>query len=472
MNNAMQEDPQTAGSLRFLYLEDSKLDVQIIENELVKSGMKYSLRHVDNEAAFIQALSESNTDIILSDFSIPLYSGFKALEEVRSHDVDIPFIFVSGAIGEELAIETIKRGATDCVNKNYLEKLTSAVHRAMNEAGEKRKHRRAEEALERVRRRNILILDSADEGIAGLDKNRHFVFINRSALQMLGYGIKDLLGETIDKVICGHTFKPETAGEYACTHILSGQLPEANRIKFKRKDGTEFNADYTFNTIDDESSTLGSVLSFRDITARIKSDEELADSSRQMHTILFESIHAMSTALEFRDPYTAGHQKRVAELASAIGRSLGFTQSAVDGIFLSGMVHDIGKISVPAEILTRPGKLTDHEFGMIQIHPETGFLILKDVTYPWPIAQTVYQHHERMDGSGYPRGLAGNEILIEAQIIAVADVVEAMASLRPYRAALGIEPALEEIRKGAGKIYNDEIVKSCLLLFEGGFSFS
>ncbi len=472
MNNALYVNPETSENLRFLYLEDSDLDVQIIEDEFVKSGMKYSLKHVDNETAFIQALSESNTDIILSDFSIPLYSGFRALEEVRSRDVDIPFIFVSGAIGEELAIETIKRGATDCVNKNYLGKLTSVIQRAMNEAGEKRQHRRAEDALERVRRRNILILDSADEGIAGLDRSSHFLFINRSALKMLGYGIKDLLGESIDKVIAGHPFKPAAESDDASSKIFYGEVPGANRMQFRRKDGTEFKADYTFNAVDEESSNLGSVLSFRDITARIKSDEKLADSSRQMHTVLFESIHAMSAALEFRDPYTAGHQKRVAELASAIARSRGLSESVVDGIFLAGMVHDIGKISVPAEILTRPGKLTDLELKIIQVHPETGYRILKDVTYPWPIAQAVYQHHERMDGSGYPRGLAGDEILIEAQIIAVADVVEAMASSRPYRAALGIEPALEEIRRGAGKIYNDEIVKACLALFEGGFSFS
>jgi PAS domain S-box-containing protein len=446
MNNILYENPHKEGTLRFLYLEDSKLDVQIIEDEFEKSGMRYSLKHVDNETEFIQALSELNNDVILSDFSIPLYSGFKALEEVRSRDADIPFIFVSGAIGEELAIETIKRGATDCVNKNFMGKLSTVIHRAMNEAVEKRQHRRAENALERVRRRNILILDSADEGIAGLDKNCRVLFINRSALDMLGYDIKDLLGETIDKVTDTHLFTPETAEGHACSEIVPGQMPKTGRMQFKRKDGTEFSADYTLNTVDDLNSTLGSVLSFRDITARMKSDEDLASISRQMHTVLFESIHAMSTALEFRDPYTAGHQKRVAELASAIARSLGFDESTVDGIFLAGMVHDIGKISVPAEILTRPGKLTDLEFKMIQVHPETGYLILKDVTYPWPIAQAVYQHHERMDGSGYPRGLTGKDTLIEAQIIAVADVVEAMASFRPYRAALGIEPALNEIR--------------------------
>ena len=145
----------------------------------------------------------------------------------------------------------------------------------------------------------------------------------------------------------------------------------------------------------------------------------------------------MSTALEFRDPYTAGHQKRVAELAAAMSRSMGLPDDCTDGIYLAGMVHDIGKIYVPAEILTRPGRLSDVEFKMIQVHSETGYQILKDVDYPWPIAEAVYQHHERIDGSGYPQNLSGDDVIMEARIIAVADVVEAMASHRPYRPVAG-----------------------------------
>ncbi|MBW1982309.1 MAG: response regulator [Deltaproteobacteria bacterium] len=182
-------------------------------------------------------------------------------------------------------------------------------------------------------------------------------------------------------------------------------------------------------------------------------------------------VQAMALTVETRDPYTAGHQRRVAELAHAIGKEMSLPESQLDGIRIAAIIHDLGKISVPAEILSKPGRISDIEFNMIKSHSQVGYDILKNIEFPWPVAEIVLQHHERLNGSGYPQGLEGEEILLEARIISVADVVEAMASHRPYRPALGIDRALEEILQNSGVLYDPEVAKACVRLFrEKGFT--
>ena len=193
-----------------------------------------------------------------------------------------------------------------------------------------------------------------------------------------------------------------------------------------------------------------------------KAQEQHAFALRQS---LEQSIQTIADTVQARDPYTAGHQRRVSELAVAIAREMGLPEDQIDGIHFAGIIHDLGKIRVPSEILSNPGKLTPIEFELVKQHPRFGYDIIKNVHFPWPIADIVLQHHERMDGSGYPQGLKGDAILLEARIMAVADVVEAMSSHRPYRAGLGIEAALEEISKMRGKYYDPQVVDACLLLF-------
>ncbi len=180
---------------------------------------------------------------------------------------------------------------------------------------------------------------------------------------------------------------------------------------------------------------------------------------------LEQSIAAIALTVEKRDPYTAGHQQRVAQLCVALGRELGWEAERIEGLRLGALIHDIGKIYVPAEILNRPGRLTEAEFAIIKSHPEVGYDIVKDVEFPWPVAETIRQHHERLDGSGYPRGLKGEEIILEARILAVADTVEAMSSHRPYRPARGIEKALAEIERHRGDWYDPAAADACLKLF-------
>jgi putative nucleotidyltransferase with HDIG domain len=203
---------------------------------------------------------------------------------------------------------------------------------------------------------------------------------------------------------------------------------------------------------------------------KVKALTDLQDSLKRLNRGWFQTV-AMTTAItEARDPYTAGHERRVAEISVAIATEMGLDAAQIEGVRVAGYLHDIGKIGVPAEILARPGKLSSLEFDLVKAHAEKGYEILKEVDFPWPVADVAYQHHERLDGSGYPRGLKGNEILLEARILAVADVVESMASHRPYRAKLGIEKALAEIERGRGTAYDPAVVDTCLVLFrEKGF---
>lgn len=200
---------------------------------------------------------------------------------------------------------------------------------------------------------------------------------------------------------------------------------------------------------------------------------ELRESERKLRASLLESITALAAIVEMRDPYTAGHQRRVAQLAVAIAHELKLPDEQIEGIHLASVVHDVGKIRVPAEILSKPGKLTALEFGLIKEHAQNGFEILKTIAFPWSIAQIVQQHHERMDGSGYPHGLKSEQILLDSKIVAVADVVESMTSHRPYRPGLGLDAALAEIELHKNQLFDPMVVEACVRIFrEQDFHFT
>lgn len=191
----------------------------------------------------------------------------------------------------------------------------------------------------------------------------------------------------------------------------------------------------------------------------------LLESETRLKNNMLETVTAVAAMVELRDPYTAGHQRRVAQVAEAIAREMGLSDEHIEGLHLAAVVHDLGKINVPSEILSKPGHLTDVEFALIKQHPDFGYEILKGIDFPWPIAEIVRQHHERLDGSGYPQGLKGKAIIMEARILAVADVIEAMASHRPYRPGFGADVALQEIEKHRGNKFDHVVVNAALRLF-------
>jgi PAS domain S-box-containing protein len=202
--------------------------------------------------------------------------------------------------------------------------------------------------------------------------------------------------------------------------------------------------------------------------AKQKDEHRIRESMKQVKETFHQTVEAFSSFLEISDPYTSGHQIRVAQLAVAIAKQLNFSEYQIEALYMASMLHDLGKLYIPLQILNKPGKLTDAEFELVKTHSELGYSVLKKISFPWPIADMVLQHHERLDGRGYPNGLKGDEIMLEAQIIGVADSIEAMSSHRPYRPSLGMGYALEEIKRLKGLIYREDVVDACVSIIENG----
>jgi putative two-component system response regulator len=246
--------------------------------------------------------------------------------------------------------------------------------------------------------------------------------------------------------------------------IVTGTLGEIKAVELMKAGAVDYILKDRLARLAD--AVRHAILNARQVEIRKQLDFDLIQSNIRLKNSLIDCISSLASTVEMRDPYTAGHQRRVADLSKAIAKEMQLSADQLEGIHLGALVHDVGKLKVPAEILSKPGKLNELEFMLIKQHPKDGFDILKNGDYPWPIAQMVLQHHERIDGSGYPQGLKGKEIILEARIMAVADVVEAMSSHRPYRPGLGIDAALEEIASGRDKIYDPQVVAACLKLFK------
>ncbi|HPQ44457.1 MAG TPA: PAS domain S-box protein [Syntrophales bacterium] len=307
-------------------------------------------------------------------------------------------------------------------------------------------------------------MDAAVDGMALLDEKGEYIYLNRAHVIVYGYeSAEELIGKSWRALYDSEElqrFDQEIMPEFHRKGYWSG---EAVGVK---KDGSTFPQAVSLTAM----VNGGLICVVRDITESKRVEESLENTLESLRKAFGATIQVMVAAVESRDPYTAGHQLRTANLARAIATEMGLSRDRIEGIRMAGSIHDIGKLSIPAEILSKPTEPTAIEFSLIKEHPRKGYEILKGVESPWPLAQIVYQHHERMDGSGYPRGLKGDEILVEARIMAVADVVEAMASNRPYRPMRGLNTALEEIEKNKGVLYDTDAVNACLRLFrEKGF---
>jgi PAS domain S-box-containing protein/putative nucleotidyltransferase with HDIG domain len=325
---------------------------------------------------------------------------------------------------------------------------------------------RAEEALRESEERYRSLFKDSRDAVFITSRDGALVDVNESFLSLFSINREDLAHLNMDDLYA----QPSARAKLEAEIEEKGSVRDYE-VKLARLDGTLIDA-LTSSTLwrDTDGSILGYRGIIRDITERKRAQEELQRSYLTLRSTLAGTVNALAALAEARDPYTAGHQKRVANLACAIAREIGLSDTQIQGIYMAGLVHDIGKIHIPAEILSKPTELTDIERQMIRTHPQTAYEILSTVEFHWPVASVVLQHHERMDGSGYPHGLAKGEILLEARILAVADVVEAMASDRPYRPAHGIEEALAEIEEQAGTLYDQQAVETCLRLFkEKGF---
>ncbi len=572
-------------ALNALIVEDSEDDTYFLVRKLREGGFDPVFRRVEQKEDMEAALKDGTWDIVLSDCVMPHLDAFGAIGILKESGLDIPIIVVSGKIGEETAVETMKAGAHDYIMKNNLSRLVPAVKRELGDASVRAAKRRAEKALVDIEERYRTALESSNDAFALIEGDT-ILHVNRRFLTIFGYDSytevsdkspffmvheddrnavmeyygKRLRGEPVSPLcefratkrdgsivfieisVTSTIYKEKTVSLAYMRDVTSRKKAEEDRerlfnlsldmfavagfdgyfrqlnpaweialgwkreillgkpyIEFVHPDDRSYTTE-VFRTLlqkgrpligfenrlraSDDSYRWISWNSYpivadelvfsvaRDITERKRDSENLAIMLADLRKATDAIIDVIVMAVEVRDPYTSGHQKRVAELAAAIAREMGLTKEEINGIHMAGVIHDLGKISIPAEILSMPRRLTDLEFSLVKTHSQIGYDILKEIQFMQPVAEMVLQHHEKLDGSGYPNGLKGDEILVGSRIIAVADVVEAIASHRPYRPALGVRVAIDEIKAQQGKTLDPAVVGACVtLLTEKGFIF-
>jgi PAS domain S-box-containing protein len=307
------------------------------------------------------------------------------------------------------------------------------------------------------------MLDTVDVHMSLVDRDMRIIWANEKAKELFGHNIEDM-----------HCYEAYYGKKEPCNSPLCLTQQAFKKGVAKNKTAKMFNLDGKEMYLKGKAKVVARdkygnptavVKIYKDVTERKLAENELKKSMKQMRKNLAGTIQAMARTVESRDAYTAGHQKRTTEIARAIAYEMGLPKESIDGIRMAGVIHDLGKISIPAEILSKPGKISDSEMSLIRQHPRAGYEILKGIDFKWPVADIVLQHHERINGSGYPNRLKGEEILLEARVIGVADVIEAMASHRPYRPALGLDDAFEEITINRGIIYDPSVVDAAVNLF-------
>jgi len=431
-------------NIRILIVEDESLVARDIENMAVSQGYEVcGIASTGDQA--IEMAAESQPDLVLMDVVIKgSLDGISAAEKIWE-SYRIPIIYVTAYADEH----TLKRArlteAFGYILKPFDEReLKIAIEMAYYKSRMGMKLQEREEWLS-------TLLKSIGDGVIATDKSGVISFMNPLAERLTGWHHEEALKQPLREV-----FRTVVSRE--------GDEPE---IVLWARNGKKFSIEETSMPMSDgRHNSNGHVLVFRDVTARRSAEKELKESWEKLHEALEGTIQAMALTIEIRDPYTAGHQRRVSKLASAIAQDLGMSEFQVEGLRVAGDIHDIGKIYVPAEILSKPGQITAIEYGIIKTHPQVGFDILKTIKFPWPVAQIVLQHHERLDGSGYPLGLTSDQIVKEARILTVADIVEAMSSHRPYRPAQGIDKALAEVVQNKGRLYDTDAVDACVKLFQ------
>ncbi|MBI4317309.1 MAG: PAS domain S-box protein [Chloroflexi bacterium] len=637
--------------LRALIVEDSEDDVRLLQRQLQKTGFHVISEWVDNPEAMKAALDNGAWDVVISDYAMPRFNGFAALRLLKESGLDLPFILMASRNREDVALEAMKAGADDYVEKTNLARLGPAIRREMrtaalrkmvSESAERREQ--GEAALRESEERYRTLVETSPDGIVVSNLDGAIIMCNHRAVALYGAeSARELLGKKMMEFVAiedrerainnsrrilqigclrdieytvirrdGAAFPAETsispvldaegkawafvavvkditerkrteaalerrlAVEEALARVSSNlargdtvdlvgvlstlaEVVNASRAYiFQLRDGGK-TMDNTHEwcargvepqihmlqnldssvfpwwmdkvirneniiipdvaALPDEAANERDILQAQDIKSlavvpmsstggplgflgfddiqgarawpeedvrllrtasetlvayleRKQAQQERLQSVEKLRKTLEETIHAMALTVEIRDPYTAGHQRRVAELACAIAGEMGLSDDRAYATRLAAAVHDIGKMCVPTEILAKPGAINDVEKKLIRAHSRVGYDILKSIDFPWPIADIVLQHHERLDGSGYPLGLVDGDIILEARILAIADVTEAMASHRPYRPALGVDKALEEITLNKGTLYDAQAAEACArLLVAGRFAF-
>ncbi len=388
-------------------------------------------------------------------------SAIVASNQARLHIEEV----VQRADGKRILADTSKVPLVDAGNRPY------GVLGIFDDITERKQQ---EQALAENERKYRELVENANSIILRWGRDGRITFVNEFGLRFFGYAESELVGRSLIGTIVPEVESTGRDLQHLMERIRADPRAfEQNVNENVRRNGEHVWISWTNKVVLDEYGEVIELLSIgSDITERLRAEEQVKSAYARVAKSLDDAVVTIAKIVEMRDPYTAGHQQRVASLAVAIAKEMNLEPSRVEQLRMAATIHDIGKINVPSDVLSKPGKLNKLEMQMIMTHAESGYEIVKNMNLLPEVAQTIEQHHERLDGSGYPNKLAGDEIRLEARILAVADVVEAMASHRPYRPALGIEAALSEIAENSGKWYDSQVVEACLRLFrEKAFQF-
>lgn len=447
-----------------LIVEDEAIVALDIRHRL--SGLGYGIAAVvsSGEEA-VEAALRLRPDVVLMDIMLEgEMDGIQAASAIIEQ-LDIPVVYLTAYTDEE-TLERVKvtQPCGFIIKPFEAREVHTAIEMACYKHASERRRRKDRKWLETT-------LNSVGEGIIATDETGCVNYLNAQAEVILAQNVDAVRHRPLAEVLALR----DVEGQFVdlVQRVLGDNETVRSDSYILDVTGGGIPVELTACPVSEENGdSQGVVVAFRNISGRMDTLHRLRTTVAQLRQTVNATVQALVVTSEKRDPYTAGHQQRVSRLATALATSLGYDEDRQDGLRVAALLHDLGKIYIPAEILSKPARLTNMEFGLMQTHPEVGYDILREVPFPWPIADYVLQHHERLDGSGYPFALKGEAILPEARILAVADVVEAMSSHRPYRAALGLDAAFKEIAKGRARLYDPQVVDACMALFADGlFSF-
>ncbi len=416
--------------------------------------------------AFSNICQYSQSQIIEMNWKdlLPEEEFKKLLSETAKRKKGISSLYEINLKRKDNELRRVSISAVPCLNKDGEFESSIALILDITERKE------AEEILRNSEEKYRTLTENINIGVYRntVGPKGRFIEANPAIIKMFGYkNKKEFLSVNVSDL-----YQNSEDRRIFNSRMLSFGYVRDEELRLRKKSGTLFFGSVSTVAVKDEQGRIkyyDGVI--EDITERKRSDEIKKDF-KDLRRTLEGTVHALAVTAETTDPYTAGHQYRVSSLACAIARKMGLPEKQIEGIRIAGILHDIGKIYVPAAILNRPGKLVEIEFGLIRAHPTVGYNILKSIDFPWPVAEAVLQHHERLDGSGYPKGLKSEGIILEARILGVADVVEAMSSHRPYRPAIGRDISINEISQNKGILFDADVVEACIkVLVEDEFEF-
>ena len=454
-------------TIKVLLIENNQLNCRIIQEMLAQDkSIQFELECIDHLSKGLKCFAKGGIDVIILDLSLQKNKGLSTLSKVHTQAPQVAIVVQTVLADESTAVKALQKGAQDYFIKDSLN--SDLLVRSLCYSIESK---RAEEVLRESEKKFREVSENILEWIWEIDTNGKYTYSSSIVKKIVGYKSEEIL-----KKYFYDLFPPDGRKEMkkAAFKVLSKKQSFKGFINRNiHKNGKIVWLSTSGWPILDKKGSLAGFKGVNiDITKRKQVEEKIRQSDKELQRTFKGVIHIIASTIKTRDFYLAAHQRRVANLASAIAKELSLSKEKINGIHMAGIIHDLGKIGIPNEILTKNGRLTKSEFNIIKCHSLIGYRILKTIEFPWPVAQIVLQHHERINGSGYPQGLSGKNILIEAKILAVADVVEAMSSHRPYRPPLGIDKALEEISKNRDILYDPEAVDVCIKLFrEKDFKF-